>query len=62
MAINFSVAVLGSNSSLPPLVSECAGLMCESVGKHDLFSDHLTASTPWSLLPSGPVTNEYLLA
>ena len=30
-------AVFGSNSSLPPLVSEGGGLMCESVGKADLL-------------------------
>ena len=28
------------SSSLPPLVSEGGGLMCESVGKTDLLSDH----------------------
>ena len=33
-------AVLGSSSSLPPLVSEGGGLVCESVGKADLLSDH----------------------
>ena len=33
-------AVFGSSSSLPPLVSESGGLMCESVGKADLLSDH----------------------
>ena len=33
-------AVFGSSSSLPPLVSECGGLLCESVGKADLLSDH----------------------
>ena len=31
-------AVFGSSSSLPPLVSECGGLVCESVGKADLLS------------------------
>ena len=30
----------GSSSSLPPLVSETVGLLCESVGKADLLSDH----------------------
>ena len=34
-------AVLGSSSSLPPLVSEGGGLVCESVGKAELLSDHL---------------------
>ena len=32
--------VYGSSSSLPPLVSEGGGLVCESVGKDDLLSDH----------------------
>ena len=32
-------AVFGS-SSLPPLISEGGGLVCESVGKADLLSDH----------------------
>ena len=34
-------AVFGSSSSLPPVVSEGGGLVCESVGiKADLLSDH----------------------
>ena len=33
-------AVFGSSSSLPPLVSEGGGLVCESVCKADLLSDH----------------------
>ena len=33
-------AVFGSSSSLPPLGSEGGGLVCESVGKADLLSDH----------------------
>ena len=33
-------AVFGSSTSLPPLVSEGGGLVCESVGKADLLSDH----------------------
>ena len=33
-------AVFGSRSSLPPLISEGGGLVCESVGKADLLSDH----------------------
>ena len=32
--------MFGSSSSLPPLVSEDGGLVCESVGKGDLLSDH----------------------
>ena len=43
-------AVFGSGSSLPPLVSEGGGLVCESVGKADLLSDHLTASSPGRML------------
>ena len=33
-------AVFGSSSSLPILVSEGGGLVCEPVGKADLLSDH----------------------
>ena len=33
-------AVLGTCSSLPPLVNEGGGLVCESVGKANLLSDH----------------------
>ena len=33
-------AVFGSSSSLPPLGSEGGGLVCESVGKAGLLSDH----------------------
>ena len=33
-------AVFGLSSSLPPLVSEGGGLVCESVGNADLLSDH----------------------
>ena len=33
-------AVFGSSSSLPPLISEGGGLVCESVGNADLLSDH----------------------
>ena len=36
----FKSAVFGSSSSLPPLVSEGGGLVCESVGKADLLSNH----------------------
>ena len=32
--------VFGSSSSLPPLISEGGGLVCESVGKADLLSDY----------------------
>ena len=33
-------AVFGTSSSLPPLVNEGGRLVCESVGKADLLSDH----------------------
>ena len=33
-------AVFGLCSSLPPLVGGGGGLVCESVGKADLLSDH----------------------
>ena len=33
-------AVFGTSSSLPLLVNEDGGLVCESVGKADLLSDH----------------------
>ena len=34
-------AVFGSSSSLPPLMREGGGLVCESVGKADLLSYHI---------------------
>ena len=44
-------AVFGSSLSLPPLVSEGGGLVCESVGKADLLCRIiLTASSPERLL------------
>ena len=43
-------AVFGASSSVPPLVSEGGGLVCESVGKTDLLSTILTASNPGRLL------------
>ena len=33
-------AVFGSSLSLPPLVGQGGGLVCELVGKADLLSDH----------------------
>ena len=33
-------ALFGSSSLLPPLVSEGGGLVCESVGRADVLSDH----------------------
>ena len=36
-------AVFGSSSSLPPLISDRGGLVCESVGKADLLSDHFVS-------------------
>ena len=43
-------AVFSSSSSLPPLVGPGGGLVCESVGKADLLSDHFDISSPGSLL------------
>ena len=43
-------SVFGSSSSLPLLLIEGGGLVCELVGKADLLSDHLTASSPGRLL------------
>ena len=39
-------AVFGSSSSLPPLVNDCVGLVCESVDKADMFSDHFDSKPP----------------
>ena len=36
----FKSAVFGTSSSLPPLVNECGGLLCESVRTADQLSDH----------------------
>ena len=36
----FKSAVFGTSSALPPLVNEGGGLVCESIGKADLLSDH----------------------
>ena len=38
--------MFGSSSSLPPLVSEGGGLVCESVGKAYLLSDHFDSKQP----------------
>ena len=37
-------AVFGSSSSLPPLVGEGGGLLCESAGKADLLSHHFDSN------------------
>ena len=37
-------AVFGSSSALPPIVSEGGGLVCESIGKADLLSDHFDSN------------------
>ena len=39
-------AVFGTSSSLPPLVCEGGGLVCESAGKADLLSDHFDSNQP----------------
>ena len=36
-------AVFGSSSSLPPLVSEGGGLVCEFAGKVDLLADNFNS-------------------
>ena len=41
-------AMFSLSSSLPPLVGVGGGLVCESVGKADLLSVHLVASSPGS--------------
>ena len=46
-------AVFGSSSSLPSLVSEGGGLVCESVGKAICWRIILTASSPGRLLIYG---------
>ena len=49
-------AVFCSSSSFPPLVSEEGELVCESVGKADLLSDHfdfLAVTAPTLLLRKG---------
>ena len=43
-------AVFGVSSSLPPLVGASGGLVCESVGKADLLSDHFDSKQSGSLL------------
>ena len=43
-------AVFGSSSALPPLVSEGGGLVCESIGKADLLSDHFDSKQSRRLL------------
>ena len=52
-------AVFGSSSSLPPLVSEGGGQVCESVGNADLLSDQFDSKqareaveVPLTCLPS----------
>ena len=43
----FKSAVFGLSSSLPPLVGGGGGLVCESVGKADLLSDHFDGKQSW---------------
>ena len=45
-----SSAVIGSSSSLPPLVGGSGGLVRESVGKADLLSDHFDCKQSGSML------------
>ena len=46
MVVHSKSAVFRSSSSLPPLVSEGGGLVCESVGKTNLLSDHFDSKQP----------------
>ena len=39
-------AVFGTSSSLPPLVNEGGGLVCESIGKADLLSYRFDSKQP----------------
>ena len=39
--------MFGLSSSLPPLVGGGGGLVCESVGKADLLSDHFDGKQSW---------------
>ena len=39
----YKSAVFSTNSSLPPIVSEGDGLVCESIGKFDLLWDHFAS-------------------
>ena len=48
-------AVFGSSSTLPPLLSEGGGLVCQSVGKADLLSEHFDRESPGSLLICRPL-------
>ena len=43
----FKSAVFGTSSSVPLLVSGGGGLVCESVGKADLLSDHFDSKHSW---------------
>ena len=45
-------AVFGLSSSLPPLISEGGGLMCEPVGKADLLSDHFDSKLAVKMIHS----------
>ena len=43
-------AVFGTSLSLPPLVNEGGGLLCESVGKADLLSDNFDSKQSWEAI------------
>ena len=56
--------MFGSSLLLPPLVSEGGGLVCESVGKADLLSDHFdgkqsreSVDLPFTCHPSPSLTS-----
>ena len=56
-------AVFGLSSALPPLISDGGGLVCKSIGKADLLSDHFNSNQsreavdlPLTCLPSPSLT------
>ena len=53
-------AVFGTSSSLPPIVSEGGGLVCESVGKADLLSDYFDSKQSGETVDM-PLTSIHIL-
>ena len=56
--------MFGLSTLLPPLVGGCGGLVCESIGKADLLSNHLdgkqsseSADLPLTYRPSPQLTS-----
>ena len=50
MVVHSKSAVFGLSLSLPPLNGGGGGLLCESVGKADLLSDHFDGKQSRDLL------------